>query len=332
MIYKNYNLNYKELLKKKIILLYGENLSLINEIEEKLIEEAKKELGLSPKKYQENYLLEKPEILEQLLNSFSLLSEQELIIITKTSDKIIEFVNEKTIFYSQKKIILLSDALPKKSRLRSLGENSEHIACIVCYNDTNDQLQKIFEDKLKEKKILISRKFINSIFEVNSPNRQDINDVINKIDLLKKTSLIDEDTIKNIFISSSESDNFELANYCLLGDKKNLNKVLSNLYFKGFSFNEILAALKYKINKLINILESNNNNLEIEKLVENYKPTIFWKEKKVIKDQLKRWDIKELYQCLKVIYKTEINCKKNYEISNIILQQFILSISLKFLQ
>jgi DNA polymerase-3 subunit delta len=64
-------------------------------------------------------------------------------------------------------------------------------------------------------------------------------------------------------------------------------------------------------------------------LVENYKPPIFWKEKNIIKEQLNRWDIKELYLLQNIIFETEMNCKKNYDISLTILQQFIVATSTK---
>ncbi|MBT5900424.1 MAG: hypothetical protein HOH00_05510, partial [Candidatus Pelagibacter sp.] len=51
MIVKSFNLNFQELLKKKFTLLYGENLSLISEIENKITAEAKTTKNLTIKKY-----------------------------------------------------------------------------------------------------------------------------------------------------------------------------------------------------------------------------------------------------------------------------------------
>jgi len=49
----------------------------------------------------------------------------------------------------------------------------------------------------------------------------------------------------------------------------------------------------------------------------------------MVKEQLKRWDKTELKKLIELIYDTEIECKKNYDVSNIILQQFIVSASNK---
>ena len=51
MIVKSYNLNFQELLKKKCTLVYGENLSLISEIENEITAEAKTTKNLTIKKY-----------------------------------------------------------------------------------------------------------------------------------------------------------------------------------------------------------------------------------------------------------------------------------------
>jgi len=329
MIVKSFSANFKELLKKNFTLLYGENISLISEIEQKIIKEAKNNNGLVKKKYQEEYLLQNKDIFEQFINSESLFGDQELVIISESTDKILEIFDNTVASTNNKKIIFLSALLTKKSKLRNLAETETDFNCIACYDDTPEQLQSILLQKLKDNKISVSMEFLNSIFEVNSLNRQDINDVITKIQLIQSTSNIKEENLKNIFHSSSHNDNFEIINFCLLGDKQNINKVLSNIYIQGINFNEILAALKYKVDKLIEISVSNTSNLNVNQLVENYKPPIFWKEKNMVKEQLRRWTNGELNKLMEIIYDTEINCKKNYEISNTILQQFIVSTSNK---
>ncbi|MDC0412780.1 hypothetical protein OAM44_00705 [Pelagibacteraceae bacterium] len=329
MIVKSFNLNFQELLKKKFTLLYGENLSLISEIEKKITAEAKTTRNLTIKKYQEEYLLQNKDIFDQLINAESLFGDQEMVVISKSTDKIMEIYNEKNAQNNDKQIIFLSGPLTKKSKLRNLAETSTNFICVACYNDTPEQLHSILFQKLKDNKISVSREFINSIFEINSLNRQDINDAVNKIQLIQNTSKITEENLKTIFHSSENNNNFEIINFCLLGDKQNVNKVLSNIYAQGINFNEILAALKYKVKKLIDILESDIADKDPNKLVESFKPPIFWKEKSMVKEQLARWDKSELKQLMELVYDTEVECKKNYDVSNIILQQFIVSTSNK---
>ena len=100
MIFKSFGLNFNDLIKKKNFLLYGENLSLITEISEKIISESNLKFGLTSKRYQEDYLIQNSELIKQLLNSDNLFGEEEIIIIGKATDKIIDILDEKTIFYT----------------------------------------------------------------------------------------------------------------------------------------------------------------------------------------------------------------------------------------
>ena len=109
MIIKSFNLNFENILKKNFILLYGENLSLISEIEEKITTTAKEKFGLSKKKYQEDYLIENPTIFDQLINSDNLFGEEEIIIITKASDKILSTFDQKIFEKNKKKIIFIAN-------------------------------------------------------------------------------------------------------------------------------------------------------------------------------------------------------------------------------
>ena len=328
MIFKSTE-NSANYIKKKIILIYGENLSLINEIKNNFISQIKKEKKILVKNYQENYLLQEKEIFFQICNSKNLFENNELIIISGVSDKILEILDEKKITNQEIQIILVADILTKKSKLRQLAEISNDFACITCYQDNSEQLQSLLLQKLKNIKISVSREFINSIFEMNSLNRQDINDAIDKAILIKNSSNIDENKLKELFHSSADNNNFEIVNDCLLGNKKNINIALNNIYAQGVNFNEILSALKYKANKLLEILESNSENKNINQLVESFKPAIFWKEKNIVKEQLKRWSKPDLERLLDKIFDIEIECKKNYDVSTTILQNFVINISTK---
>ena len=86
MIFKSFGLNFKDLLKKPLILIYGENLSLITEIEEKIIEESKENLSLSIKRYQEEYVLSNLEIFNQLISSNSLFLHFRIFLLISNFD------------------------------------------------------------------------------------------------------------------------------------------------------------------------------------------------------------------------------------------------------
>ena len=329
MNFKGFESINNEIIHKPFILLYGENSSLIHEVGNTILSKLKEKKSFTVKKYQEEYLLQNEDIFNQIINSNNLFGDEEIYVISKTTDKILQIFEEEIATNNNKKIIFLSESLTKKSKLRAMGENSNHFACIACYQENSEQLKSLLIQKLKNIKISFSREFINFIFEMNSLNRQDINDAIDKAILIKNSSNIDENKLKELFHSSTDNNNFEIVNDCLLGNKKNINIAINNIYAQGINFNEILSALKYKINKLLEIAESNTDNKNINQLVESFRPAIFWKEKNIVKDQLNRWSKKELEILLDKIFDIEIQCKKNYDVSTVILQNFVINISTK---
>ena len=74
--------------------------------------------------------------------------------------------------------------------------------------------------------------------------------------------------------------------------------------------------------KIQSDIRTKNNNLE--KAISDYKPPIFWKEKDMVKRQIKAWNFKELE---KLIYQTtdvEKIVKKNPTISTNIVTDFLI--------
>ena len=63
----------------------------------------------------------------------------------------------------------------------------------------------------------------------------------------------------------------------------------------------------------------------IDKAISSYKPPIFWKDKDIIKNQLKFWSRDEILNLINEINELEIKVKKNISQPIIILVDFLLS-------
>ena len=149
MIFKSFGIIDEQILAKSFVLLYGENLSLILEIENNILNKIKEKKIFKVKKYQEEYLLQNEDIFYQIVNSNNLFDDDEIYIISKTTDKILHIFDEEIARQNKKRIIFISENLSKKSKLRSVAENSNHFACIACYHDTTEQLSSLLIQKLK---------------------------------------------------------------------------------------------------------------------------------------------------------------------------------------
>ncbi|MEK9561395.1 MAG: hypothetical protein VW454_03880 [Pelagibacteraceae bacterium] len=326
MIIKSFSINYEKLFSDyKINLIYGENFHLKTEILNKLTQIFKKN-EFKTKFIKEDELLKDIEILDNYLNQDSLFGEKEILIIQEASDKLLDYINFSEI---DKKLILVTNNLTKKSSLRNKAEKEKIISCIACYEDDEKTLQSLLRNGLTKLGIKVPYEAIDQLFNINKLNRNDINSGLEKLELITKDKKLDSETFSSLFNTTSSFDAFEISNALLSGDKKALNKILSSFYHFSINFNEVLGPLKYKINKLIDIYEYNENETKIAVLVDTYKPPIFWKEKSIIQTQLSKWNKNELDTLLDKINEIEILCKLNYEIAETIFNKFLLDIVTK---
>ena len=180
MILKSFELDKLEIENHNFYLFYGENEGLKEETIKKLFE----------KNYQEKiYRYEEKDILNNKDNFFnniltkSFFDNKKLIIISRTSDKIKDIVEE----ILEKKIadiqfILNSKNLDKKSSLRKFFEKEKKTICVPFYEDNNQTLNSIVSKFFRNKKIPISQQLINILIERSRGDRKNLNNELEKIE------------------------------------------------------------------------------------------------------------------------------------------------------
>ena len=313
----------KNIFKYKCIILHGENLSLKKEIEDELLIDYKKK-GYSTKIYSEEELKKNPDIINFIFSE-NLFDEKEVFVIKDISDKIAKFINEDNLKSFNKYLILTSKYLKKGSKIRGFFENSKLCATAACYEDDDTQIQNLLKTRLYENGIKINYDTIQKLVMDKNLNRNDINEAIKKLSIIKtETNVIGDDILFDIFNATKTYDNFEIANIVISGNSKKLNKALHDIYNASGHHNEIIPAIRFKVKKLIEILDYSGDETDISKKINDFKPPIFWKEKNEITIQLKKWKKSELVNLLKEIYDVELKCKEHYNISNIIFNKFLL--------
>ena len=67
-----------------------------------------------------------------------------------------------------------------------------------------------------------------------------------------------------------------------------------------------------------------NENNNIDQVINSFKPPIFWKDKNIIKQQIKIWGLNDIESFIVDLNNTESLIKKNPQISNKILNNMIL--------
>ena len=313
----------KNIFKYKCIILHGENLSLKKELEDELLNDYKKN-GYSTKIYREEEFKKNPDIINFIFSE-NLFDEKEVFVIKDISDKITNFINEDNLKSFGKNLILISKYLKKGSKIRSFFEKSKLCATAACYEDDDTQIQSLLKTKLYENGIKINNNTIQKLLMDKNLNRNDINEAIKKLSIIKnEANAIGDDILFDIFNATNTYDNFEIANIVISGNSKKLNKALNDIYNASGYYNELIPAIRFKVKKLIEILEYNEDETDISKKINNFRPPLFWKEKNEITIQLKKWKKSELMNLLKKIYNVELKCKEHYNISNIIFNKFLL--------
>ena len=326
MIIKSYEIEKKisNLIKLNLSLLYGENTGLKKAIREIIIKNFKKKDDVEFLSFYEDEILQNEENLHNAIFSGSLFSSKKIITINNATDKMMKQI-EKIIEKNPKNILLIifSQILEKKSKLRNLFEKQDSTICVPCYLDGEKDLENIAYSELKKNDISLSRESINLIIEKSNQDRGNLKNELEKIKSFafnKKN--IELDQIKSLINFSGEYKSDNLINECLCGNISQFKKNLSELYSNTINQIFLLRILSNKIQRLLKMKESEKDYNSIDNLINNSKPFIFWKEKPIVKKQLSIWSYNDLKKVVYEINNIEILCKKNPQISQIIAFKF----------
>lgn len=323
MIYKSYlvekNIDH---IKDKFVLFYGENLGMLNDFKEN-IKTANSEVEII--KFDNEDIIKNTEHFFKEVLNFSLFEKKKIFFINNANDKILSIIEEIGQKIDQQKIYLFSSLLDKKSKLRSFFEKSKKHAIIPCYLDNEISIKNIILNKLKNFKGL-SPENINLITENCNNDRVKLNNELNKINLFFQDKNLKKEELMSLLNVKVHDDFNALRDMAIKGDKTNTNKLLNNSIIDADKSTYYLAFVNQRFVKLLSICELQKDK-NIEQILNSIKPPIFWKEKPVILEQLKKWNIKRIKKVQSDIYNLEIKIKTTSTIDkNIIIKKLIVDI------
>ena len=334
MIIKSYEAqkNTFNFLKYNFFLLYGENFGLKKDIKEfikKGIIQKDDNIEILP--LYEDEIFDKEENFYNFIYSGSLFSNKKILFINEATDKIIKKINDIYDTYPQNIfIIIFSAILEKKSKLRNFFEKGKKTICIPCYLDTEKDLEIIAQSELRKNNITLSREAINLLVEKSNSDRNNLRNEIEKIksySLNKKNLELNE--IKSLINFSGDYKSDSFVNECLCGNILQYKKIVSEFYENTVNQILLLRILSNKIQRLLKLKEQDNKLNNVDNLINNSKPLIFWQEKPLVRKQLLIWCLKDLKNLITEINNTELLCKKNPQISKVIFFNFFLKICKK---
>jgi DNA polymerase-3 subunit delta len=304
------SLKKKDFFKEKVILLYGENQDLINDLNQQIASKFAEEEKISKSFFEEDIIKSPDNIINYYLNGSLFDDNKNISIIKNCSDKILDIINKIKNNINDNIIILNSEVLLKNSKLRQFGEYDKLAICIPCYQETKFDIKKFLTQQLQINNIQLSDSQSETIISSSSLKRSKIKEVIEKINLYKKSEKITDQIIDEICTDADLKKNDEIIDILLSKNEKNINEFISNMSNYEKNFIEIIIILRSFIIKILDI-QKNNKNLSIDERIERYKPPIFWKDKDRIKNILKIWNTNNLEKLLSNLNIIETEFKRN---------------------
>ena len=334
MIIKNYEVqkNKSNFSKYNFFLLHGENQGLKKDIR-KFIKTAieQKDNNVEILFLYEDEILDNEENFYNFIYAGSLFNNKKIITIYEATDNIIKKISDIYDKYPENVfLIIFSEILGKRSKLRNFFETNKKTICIPCYLDNEKDLKMIAQSELKKNNIMLSQETVNLLIEKSNSDRNNLRNEIEKIHLYslnkKKLELNDIKSLIN-FSGDYKSDIF--INECLCGNIKQYKKIISELYVNTVNQILLLRILSNKIQRLLKIKAEESKSNNVDNLISKVKPAIFWQEKSLVKKQLSIWSLNDLKKIIGEINDTELLCKKNPKISKIIFFNFFSEICKK---
>ena len=322
MIIKSFELNKIDY-KTKFFLLYGNNQGHKNQIIEEKFKEKYSDCTYN---YDEGEILKGKEFFFENILSQSFFEQEKLIIINRATDKIKDIIDE----IIEKKItdiviVLNSNTLEKKSKIRVLFEKKKSTICIPFYEDTNQTLSAIINLFFRERKIPISQQLINLITNRCRGDRQNLNNELQKIENFMKNrtkiELVDILKLTNLAENYNVS---ELIDSCLSKNKKKTVHILNENNYSVEDCILIVRSLLIKSKRLIKLCKTTKETKNIDTTLANFKPPIFWKDKDVVKQQIRNWSCDNVEKLIYEINEIELLIKKYSNSSVNILSNFII--------
>ena len=323
MLIKSHELKNFKIKDTDFYLFYGPNTGLIEETINKIFKPIFTKNIIN---YDEADLLNNIHSFKEMIFNKSFFDDEKFIIINRASNKILDLIQE--LIESQVtdlKMIIKAGPLEKKSKLRSYFEKNKLTVITAFYEENYQSLLLMIKKIFKEKQIVVSNEIISLIIERSKGNRISINNEIEKISsYYEKNNKID---LKDVLKITNLAENYGISELVDQSLSKNRKKTINILNENNLNTEENILIIRTFLNKLkrLKILKIEyQKSKNIEQVLSAARPPIFWKDKDIVKQQLNIWSLSEIKFLIYKVNKLELTIKKNNQISDQILNNFIL--------
>ncbi len=322
MIIKSFELEKLKSLKSNIHLIYGNNEGIKYDIiNNYYLKNFKGEIL----NYDEQEILNKKDNFISNLFNRSLFEAAKIIIISRSSDKLVDTITEvleKKIIDT--KIIVKCSNLERKSKLRNFFEKENSIICTPVYEDDSRSLNLVIQNFLKKNNFNLSQEIKNILIERSKGDRINLKNELLKLKNLSisKNKLNIEDVLKLSNLAENYSV-FELSDNYLAKNSKKVSSILNENNYSPEDCILIIRTILNKSKRLLKIRSEIDNNENIDQVISSFKPPIFWKEKDILKKQAQSWSTDDVKEIIIKVNNLEAQVKKNAPNSMLFVSNFV---------
>ena len=243
MILKFFETGKINLNQDKLILFYGQNEGLKNDVLNNLVKNKKNIF-----KFEEKEIIDNSNYFLEEVNSNSLFENEKIILIKRATDKIIKIIKEIIeLNLDNVNIIINAENLEKRSKLRSFFEKDKKCICIAFYPDNEQTLSGLANTFFKNKRISLSQSNINLIINKCNGDRQILTNELKKIEFFcKKGKKITTENLIKIVNLAEDHNISQLVDCCLA---KNEKKTINILNENNFDNEDCIMITRIFLNK-----------------------------------------------------------------------------------
>ena len=317
-----------------IIFLHGTNVGLVSLIYKKTLEFLKIDTNdpFRVSKIDGDEFKNNPSVLHDNINTLSIFSEKRFILldlmhisITKNLENIIlEAVKTKNSSYL---LIVKSSNLRTGSFIRYF-QNTNNSILVPCYEEKTNSIHSKLSNLFSKHEISFKEGFLEKLIPSLSSNSL-INDMeLEKMDIfLTNNKNVTEETVLTLISKNEDINLNKVIENCSNGNSCEALTIFENIYENQGTSVTLIRMFVNHFKLLERILLNFEHNKNLEYVIDNIKPPIFFKKKKFVIFQCNIWNLKSINLILARLIDLEVKCKLNHMAEKTLLSQFILSTS-----
>ena len=313
------------------LLLYGSNEGLIRENYNKLKnifnQASYEEINVIGKS-----ISEQPEILIDEIKTVSMFNDHKIITIDQPIDKNVEIFEEAfAMLPSNTLIIVLASNLKKTSKIRKFFENSKNLFACANYEDdlrSNSQQIQTLEKYIGK---TLNKDIKNYLNQNLSSDRMISNHEVDKIILLyyENNTIPELEEIKLIFNDNSDLGLSKISQLAFSGKPNKVSINLNRIFAEGVNPVAVIRSMLNYVQRIQITQIALKKTNDFESAIKSLKPPVFWKDKDNFKLHCKKWPINETILNFNLLVHTELSCKADYNLTNILCERALINIAVR---